>query len=116
MDAVNLAPDAPLSDDNPTEDGPGTARKVTRLWAENADLWSKLDAALKHRAALHRHCDEGYLLIDNNLSEGTVRAVAMGRNNWGGDRERVRGADSGGPVHHGLDVRVPGDRPAGVPA
>ena len=27
--------------------------------------------------------EQGYLAIDNNLSERTLRAIALGRNNWG---------------------------------
>ena len=33
--------------------------------------------------ALGRYLEQGYLAIDNNLSERTLRAVALGRNNWG---------------------------------
>jgi len=32
--------------------------------------------------ALKRYCERGYLAIDNNLSERTLRAIALGRNNW----------------------------------
>jgi transposase len=42
-------------------------------------------------AALTRYRDEGYLAIDNNLAERTLRAVALGRNNWG-----VFGSEAGG--------------------
>ena len=35
--------------------------------------------------------DQGYLAIDNNLSERTLRAIALGRNNWG-----VIGSEVGG--------------------
>lgn len=41
--------------------------------------------------ALKRYLDAGYLAIDNNLSERTLRAVALGRNNWG-----VIGSEVGG--------------------
>jgi transposase len=41
--------------------------------------------------ALVRYLDEGYLAIDNNLSERTLRAVALGRSNWG-----VVGSEAGG--------------------
>jgi transposase len=34
---------------------------------------------------------ERYLAIDNNLSERTPRAIALGRNNWG-----VLGSEAGG--------------------
>ena len=42
-------------------------------------------------AALCRYLEQGYLAIDNNLSERTLRAIALGRNNWG-----VLGSASGG--------------------
>jgi transposase len=35
--------------------------------------------------------EDGYLAIDNNLSERTLRAVALGRNSWG-----VIGSEAGG--------------------
>jgi transposase len=41
--------------------------------------------------ALVRYLESGILGIDNNLSERTLRAVAIGRNNWG-----VIGSESGG--------------------
>jgi transposase len=41
--------------------------------------------------ALVRYLESGILGIDNNLSERTLRAVAIGRNNWG-----VIGSGSGG--------------------
>jgi transposase len=47
--------------------------------------------ALNHWAALQRYLEQGYLAIDNNLSERTLRAIALGRNNWG-----VVGSESGG--------------------
>lgn len=39
--------------------------------------------ALNNWEALARYQEQGYLAIDNNLSERTLRAVAVGRNNWG---------------------------------
>jgi transposase len=39
--------------------------------------------ALNNWAALVRYLEQGYLSIDNNLSERTLRAIALGRNNWG---------------------------------
>jgi hypothetical protein len=39
--------------------------------------------ALNNWAALERYLEQGYLAIDNNLSERTLRAIALGRNNWG---------------------------------
>lgn len=41
--------------------------------------------------ALKRYCERGYLAIDNNLSERTLRAIALGRNNW-----VVLGSEAGG--------------------
>jgi transposase len=41
--------------------------------------------------ALGRYLEAGWLGVDNNLSERTVRAVAVGRNNWG-----VVGSAAGG--------------------
>lgn len=41
--------------------------------------------------ALTRYQEQGYLAIDNNLSERTLRAIAVGRNNWG-----VIGSETGG--------------------
>ncbi len=46
---------------------------------------------LNNWAALKRYLDAGYLAIDNNLSERTLRAIALGRNNWG-----VIGSEVGG--------------------
>jgi transposase len=47
--------------------------------------------ALNHWEALQRYLEQGYLVIDNNLSERTLRAIALGRNNWG-----LLGSESGG--------------------
>jgi hypothetical protein len=47
--------------------------------------------ALNNWEALHRYLEQGYLAIDNNLSERTLRAIALGRNNW-----VVLGNESGG--------------------
>jgi transposase len=41
--------------------------------------------------ALQRYAEQGYLAIDNNLSERTLRMNALGRNNWG-----VIGSEAGG--------------------
>ena len=46
--------------------------------------------ALNNWEALRRYLEQGYLAIDNNLSERTLRAIALGRNNWG-----VLGSESG---------------------
>jgi transposase len=50
-----------------------------------------LGYALNNWQALERYLEQGYLAIDNNLSERTLRAVAVGRNNWG-----VFGSEGGG--------------------
>lgn len=42
-------------------------------------------------AALKRYLDRGFLALDNNLSERTLRAIALGRNAWG-----VIGSEVGG--------------------
>lgn len=47
--------------------------------------------ALNNWAALVRYQEQGYLAIDNNLSERTLRTIALGRHNW-----VVLGSESGG--------------------
>jgi transposase len=47
--------------------------------------------ALNNWEALGRYLEQGYLAIDNNLSERTLRAIALGRNAWG-----VLGSETGG--------------------
>ncbi len=47
--------------------------------------------ALNNWEALGRYVEQGYLAIDNNLSERTLRAVALGRNAWG-----AIGSEAGG--------------------
>jgi hypothetical protein len=54
-------------------------------------LGQAIGYALNHWEALRRYLEAGYLAIDNNLSEGTLRAIALGRNNWG-----VLGSAAGG--------------------
>jgi transposase len=54
-------------------------------------LGKAIGYATNNWAALSRYVEAGYLAIDNNLSERTLRAVALGRNNWG-----VLGSESGG--------------------
>jgi hypothetical protein len=54
-------------------------------------LGQALGYALNNWAALVRYLEQGYLAIDNNLSERTLRAIALGRNNWG-----VIGSEAGG--------------------
>lgn len=38
--------------------------------------------ALRHWAALTRFLDDGFLAIDNNIAELTLRHIAIGRKNW----------------------------------
>jgi transposase len=47
--------------------------------------------ALNNWVALKRYLEKGYLSPDNNLSERTLRVIALGRNNWG-----VLGSEAGG--------------------
>jgi transposase len=54
-------------------------------------LGQAIGYALNHWEALTRYLEQGYLAIDNNLCERTLRAIALGRNNWG-----VVGSETGG--------------------
>jgi transposase len=54
-------------------------------------LGQAIGYALNNWEALCRYLEQGYLAIDNNLSERTLRAIALGRKNWG-----VLGSDTGG--------------------
>jgi transposase len=54
-------------------------------------LGQAIGYALNHWEALARYLEQGYLAIDNNLSERTLRGIALGRNNWG-----VIGSAAGG--------------------
>jgi transposase len=54
-------------------------------------LGQAIGYALNNWTALGRYLEQGYLAIDNNLSERTLRAIAVGRNNWG-----VIGSEAGG--------------------
>ena len=54
-------------------------------------LGQAIGYAVNNWAALRRYLEQGYLAIDNNLSERTLRAIALGRNNWG-----VLGSEAGG--------------------
>lgn len=54
-------------------------------------LGQAIGYALNNWEALCRYLEQGYLAIDNNLSERTLRSVALGRNNWG-----VIGSEAGG--------------------
>lgn len=57
--------------------------------------------ALNNWTALCRYLEQGYLAIDNNLSERTLRAIAVGRNNWG-----VLGSETGGKAAEVLYTMV----------
>jgi transposase len=54
-------------------------------------LGQAISYALSNWDALLRYCEAGFLAIDNNLSERTLRAVAIGRKNW-----LFAGSDNGG--------------------
>jgi transposase len=54
-------------------------------------LGQAIGYALNNWKALNRYLEQGYLAIDNNLAERTLRAIALGRNNWG-----VIGSEAGG--------------------
>jgi hypothetical protein len=54
-------------------------------------LGQAIGYALNHWEALRRYLEQGYLAIDNNLSERTLRAIALGRTTWG-----VIGSATGG--------------------
>jgi len=54
-------------------------------------LGQAITYARNNWAALSRYLEAGWLGIDNNLSERTLRAIALGRHNWG-----VIGSEAGG--------------------
>jgi hypothetical protein len=54
-------------------------------------LGQAIGYALNNWEALNRYLEQGYRAIDNNLSERTLRCIALGRNNWG-----VIGSETGG--------------------
>jgi transposase len=56
-------------------------------------LGSAIGYASNNGVALKRYLEQGFLAIDNNLSERTLRAIALGRNAWG-----VIGSEVGGTV------------------
>ena len=45
-------------------------------------LGQAISYALSNWAALVRYPEQGYLAIDNNLAERTLRPAAIGRKNW----------------------------------
>ncbi len=54
-----------------------------RVWAlPKSPLGEAVAYALSHWAALMRYTEQGYLSIDNNLSERALRQVVVGRANW----------------------------------
>jgi transposase len=67
--------------------------------------------ALRHWQALTRYLDDGFLDIDNNIAERTLRHIAIGRKNWlfAGS---ARGAETAATLfsvtsschRHGVDV------------
>ncbi len=54
-------------------------------------LGTAIGYATNNWAALKRYLEAGFLAINNNLSERTIRVIALGRNNWG-----VIGSEAGG--------------------
>jgi transposase len=54
-------------------------------------LGQAITYAQNNWTALCRYVEQGYLAIDNHRSERTLRAIALGRNNWG-----VLGSETGG--------------------
>jgi transposase len=57
-----------------------------------SSLGGAIGYTLNNWAVLKRYLEAGYLAIDNNLSERTLRAIALGRNNWGVIGSEVGGA------------------------
>jgi transposase len=66
-----------------------------------SSLGQAIGYALNNWEALARYLEKGYLAIDNNLSERTLRAIALGRNNW-----VVLGSETGGQSAAVLDTMV----------
>jgi hypothetical protein len=56
-----------------------------------SSLGTAIGYASNNWEALKRYLEQGFLALDNNLSERTLRAIALGRNNWG-----VIGSEVGG--------------------
>jgi transposase len=54
-------------------------------------LGTAIGYATNNWAALKRYLEQGFLALDNNLSERTLRVIALGRHNWG-----VIGSEVGG--------------------
>jgi transposase len=73
-------------------------------------LGEAVSYALSNWPALMRYTEQGYLAIDNNPAERTLRQVALGRNNWqfcgsaaGGKTAAVLYSVVGTCKHLGLD-------------
>jgi transposase len=66
-----------------TEQKPGALPK--------SPLGTAIGYASNNWDALKRYLEQGFLALDNNLSERTLRVIALGRNNWG-----VIGSEAGG--------------------
>jgi transposase len=64
-------------------------------------LGSAIGYASNNWVALKRYLEQGFLALDNNLSERTLRAIALGRNAWG-----VIGSKVGGRTAAVLDSIV----------
>ena len=70
------------------------------LHLPKSPMGSALRYAISNWEALHQYTTDGRLSIDNNLSERTIRCVAIGRKNW-----MFAGSDQGGrtaAVHFSL--------------
>jgi transposase len=61
------------------------------LTLPKSPLGQAITYARNNWAALGTYLEAGFLAVDNNLSERTLRAVAIGRSNWG-----VIGSEAGG--------------------
>ena len=63
--------------------------------AKGAGLANAIDYSLKRWPALIRYIESGYLPIDNNAAENTIRPITLGRRNWlftGSERAGCRAA------------------------
>ncbi|MCE9565438.1 MAG: transposase, partial [Planctomycetes bacterium] len=76
-----------------------STEKVSESLVELNNPVNRLDSFQCHPCRKFRQANvagvdnrqQGYLVLDNNLSERTLRAIALGRNNWG-----VIGSEVGG--------------------
>lgn len=91
--------------------------KTFRAWLDaqaaralpKSPLGQAISYALSNWDALCRYTDEGYLAIDNNLSERTLRPAAIGRKNW-----MFVGNDHGGRTAAALFTIVASAKACGV--